>query len=119
MSTSPPLYVVRNAATRWLTTVNYDLFIYADRLVSVQGLTVAGAMARHRQQAAERRRSKLPAPPLSQSRAAQVAWAEQRVSEAMGRTDAQLLARARGNRVVRWAEVSRGASETTRRSVPA
>jgi hypothetical protein len=39
-----PLYVVFNAARRWMTTTNFDLFIYSDRLVAVRGFTVRSGL---------------------------------------------------------------------------
>lgn len=39
-----PRLVIPNAARRWLTTTNYDLLVYSDRLVAVKGLTLRGGM---------------------------------------------------------------------------
>jgi hypothetical protein len=38
-ASAAPLYAARNTATRWLTTVNYDLLIYDDRLVVTRGIS--------------------------------------------------------------------------------
>src|SRR5881409_2609575 len=40
-----PRLVLPNVAERWLTTVNYDLLIFDDRLVAVRGLTLRGGLA--------------------------------------------------------------------------
>ena len=39
-----PLYVVRSAGMKWLSTTTYDLFVYPDRLLSVPGLTMKSGM---------------------------------------------------------------------------
>ena len=33
------MYAVKNTAKRWLTTVNYDLLIYQDKLVVARGIS--------------------------------------------------------------------------------
>ena len=38
-----PRLVVPNAAKRWLTLTNYNLFVYDDRLVAVKGLSLGRA----------------------------------------------------------------------------
>ena len=48
-----PLLVVRNTSRGWLTTVNHELFLYDDRLVSVRGVTLRSGTV-----AARKRRKK-------------------------------------------------------------
>ena len=38
----PPVFALKNTATRWATTVNYDLLIYQDTMVVARGLSWKG-----------------------------------------------------------------------------
>jgi hypothetical protein len=48
-----PLYAVRNTSRGWLTTVNHELFLYEDRLVSVRGATLRSGTAAARKRSKE------------------------------------------------------------------
>lgn len=87
---SEPLCSIRNTATRWLTTVNYDLLISQDKLVVIRGISWRTAGR-----------------DLSAGHAAgsQTAAGLMRVEHASAIPEAELLAQHTGNRIVRAGEV--------------
>jgi hypothetical protein len=87
-----PLYVVRHAALRWLTTVNHELFFWETRFASIRGLTLKSGRNDVRteraiygkvsfREAGERTR----------------AWADERIANALELSDDELLAQAPDN----------------------
>ncbi len=95
-----------NAATRHLTTVNYDLIIYDDRLVIARGISWRATprhLAAHAAEGRRRRRAGLRRRP---NEMASGAAGGKRVAEAQAIPIDELLSRDAGNRVVEADELA-------------
>jgi hypothetical protein len=91
-----PRLTIPNASRRWLTTVNYDLLVFDDRLVALKGLTLKGGAAQARTD--QRVRRALGAPAEESSWARQRARDEERVAAAA--VDAAVASSDRPDRIV-------------------
>jgi len=89
-----PVFVVVNAAARWLTTINYDLLIYEDKVVVARGIALRGSLTEARESRAVlgRRRSSLE-------------MNEERVRSTSERELDELLA-VKGNRLIRASDIA-------------